>query len=970
MGGVVMTQKLLLIDGSGFIFRAYHSLPPLTNPAGVPVGAVYGFVNMVTKVMNNQHVTHAAVIFDAARKTFRNELYADYKAHRPPAPEDLVPQFPLVRDATIAMNLPAIELDNFEADDIIATYAEQAKALGMEVVIISSDKDLMQLIDTGVSLFDAMKNKPIGEAQVFEKFGVTPDKVIEVQALIGDSSDNVPGVKSIGPKTAAELINEFGSVEHLLENLDKIKQPKRREVLQTYAELALLSKQLVTLKRDCVGIPAIDTLVLKPTDIEQLSAFVREHGFNSLASRLGSKPAGSPRYAASQQKPAAGAASAPDGNENTDAAPMPSAPRGTYELVTSVDALMRWLDAARAKGYVAFDTETDGLNARTGTLVGFSLAVEEGRACYVPLNHTQMVLRDTVLDTVQDAPTLAQGDLFGGGDVLVAAQPTNVQEQVLERAQGQLSEKVALAMLKPLLEDASVLKIGQNIKFDALVLSNRGVDITPIDDTLLLSYCLRAGAGRHGMDALAKELLNYETVSFESVVGKGKHQLTFDRVPLDKACEYAAEDADITLRLWNVLKPRVISEKLLSVYERMERPLVPVIRRMEYAGVLVDAQRLAQLSSEFAAQIASLEAEIHTMAGMVFAIASPKQLGEVLFDHLKLEGGKKSGKTDAYATGSDILEELAENGHEIAAKVLEWRQLSKLKSTYSDAIPRQINRTTGRVHTSYALSSTSTGRLASSDPNLQNIPIRSVEGRKIREAFIAAEGYQLMSADYSQIELRLLAHIADIPSLKEAFKNGEDIHAATASQMFGVPLSEVNSDLRRKAKTINFGIIYGISAHGLAARLGISRTEAAAYIESYFNQYAGIKDYMERTKAQAREQGYVTTLYGRRCHLPAINDKNGSLRQFAERAAINAPLQGTAADIIKLAMIDVDKLLQEKACKSKMLLQVHDELIFEIAAGEENWLPPLIKKAMERSVSISVPLLVETGLGQHWGEIH
>ena len=949
-----MTEKLLLIDGSGFIFRAYHSLPPLTNPAGVPVGAVYGFVNMITKLMNSQHATHAAVIFDAARKTFRNELYQDYKAHRPPAPEDLVPQFPLVRDATIAMNLPAIELENYEADDIIATYAEQAKALGMEVVIISSDKDLMQLIDTGVTLYDAMKNKPIGAEQVMEKFGVTPDKVIEVQALIGDSSDNVPGVKSIGPKTAAELIGEYGTLENLLENIDKIKQPKRREVLAEYADLARISKVLVTLKRDCVGIPPISELTLKPSDPELLGAFVREQGFSSLASRLGSKPAAQKRNAAPQQ-------SASDASQE----PRELAARGEYELVTTVDALMRWIDAATAKGYVAFDTETDGLNARTGKLVGFSLAVEEGKACYVPLNHTVMVQRDSA----EAAPVAAQGDLFGGGGG-VATAAAKVQESVLERAEGQLTEKVALALIKPLLEEASVLKIGQNIKFDALVLSNRGVDVTPIDDTLLLSYCLRAGAGRHGMDALAKELLNYETISFESVVGKGKAQVTFDRVPLDKACDYAAEDADVTLRLWNVLKPRVIAEHLVSVYERMERPLVPVIRRMEYNGVLVDAKRLEQMSAEFATQIAALEKEIHALAGVEFAIASPKQLGEVLFDQLKLEGGKKSGKTDAYATGSDVLEELAENGHEIASKVLEWRQLSKLKSTYSDAIPRQINATTGRVHTSYSLSATSTGRLASSDPNLQNIPIRSVEGRKIREAFIAAEGYQLLSADYSQIELRLLAHIADIPSLQEAFKNGEDIHAATASQMFGVPLSEVNSDLRRKAKTINFGIIYGISAHGLAARLGISRSEAATYIEAYFAQYAGIKDYMERTKAEAREFGYVTTLYGRRCHLPTINDKNGSLRQFAERAAINAPLQGTAADIIKLAMIDVDNMMQEKACKSKMLLQVHDELIFEIAEGEEGWLPALVKKKMEQAVSLSIPLVVETGMGQHWGEIH
>ncbi len=959
-----MSEKLILIDGSGFIFRAYHSLPPLTRSDGTPTGAVYGFTNMLMKLLDTLDASHIAVIFDAGRLTFRNEMYDQYKANRPELPEDLAPQFPLTREAVRAFNLPSIELAGCEADDIIATYTKQAKKAGMEVVIISSDKDLMQLIEDGVTMFDAMKNKAIGAAEVLEKFGVTPDKVIEVQALIGDSVDNVPGIPGIGPKTAAELINEFGSLEALLQRANEIKQPKRRESVIQHADAARLSKRLVELKCDCTDIPPLDELKVVALDSVKLATYLKENNFTSLLNRVVTKykvdaaslPASSfhsPLEAESNRmSDVVGGATVP--SPPTGSLRSPTPPQGgsispveiTYTSVRDETALREWVTNATAAGHVAFDLETDSLRARSAIIAGFSLCVEAGKACYIPVNHRE--------ERAGGATDLF-GETAGGKE--------------WARCGNQLTLEQVLTHLKPLLENPAVLKIGHNIKFDMLALKQHGVNVTPIEDTMLLSYCLSAGKNTQNMDDLAASILGHTTTSYKTVTGSGKAQVTFDCVHMDTATHYAAEDADITLRLWQVLKPQLIAERMLTLYETIERPLVPVIVQMEYEGVKVDEARLRSLSKEFEIDIAALEKEIFTIVGHPFTIGSPKQLGEVLFDEMKLEGGKKSGKSGQYGTDAGILEALAEEGHPIANKVLEWRQLSKLKSTYTDALVNEINKNTKRVHTSYALAVASTGRLSSSDPNLQNIPTRTTQGKKIREAFIAAEGFKLLSADYSQIELRLLAHVADIPTLKEAFRTGADIHTITASQMFGVPPEQVTGDLRRQAKTINFGIIYGISAHGLAARLGIGRAEAGAYINAYFEQYPGIKAYMESMKQFAREHGYVETLWGRRCHVPGILDKNPARRQFSERAAINAPLQGTAADIIKRAMIAVDKLLKQGTYRSRMLLQVHDELVFEIADGEES-LVEKIKKAMEQAANLSVPLVVDTGLGLHWGEIH
>ena len=920
------SNRCILVDGSGFIFRAYHSLPPLTRPDGTPVGAVYGFINMLLKLRDSMPATHLAVIFDAGRKTFRNELYPEYKANRPEPPEDLIPQFPLVREATRAMDLPAVELPGCEADDVIATYAKQASEQGMEVVIVSSDKDLMQLVSENVHLYDAMKNREIGREQVIEKFGVPPELVGDALALIGDTSDNIPGVPGIGPKTAAELITQFGSLEEVLARASEIKQNKRRESIEGNAEQARLSRVLVALKEDCEGIPPLSEFTTRPLSVDSFIEFLKEQGFKSLVTRMQVK----------QAEADVPEASFPRKRESKEK---------EYTLVTAEKELAEWIARAQSVGCVAFDVETNGLNARSCELAGFSLSVKPGVACYVPLNHK----------TLQAAQT----DLFGASE---GGKPVRIK--------GQLEEPEALALLKPLLEDASVLKIGQNIKFDALVMKARGIEIAPIDDTMLISYCLGAGKHGHGMDELSEMYLGIKPISYKEIVGSGKSQVTFDLVETDRARDYAAEDADVTLRLHHALKPLLVSEGMTRVYERLERPLVPVITRMEYHGVKVDRARLDALSLEFGKEIQRLEEVIHRLAGHEFTIGSPKQLGEVLFDEMGLPGGKKSSKSGAYATGAEILEDLAAAGHELPEKVLQWRQLSKLKSTYTDTLVQQIDPVTGRVHTSFSLAATSTGRLASSDPNVQNIPIRTEQGRKIREAFVAEEGYQLLSVDYSQIELRLLAHVADIGTLKEAFAQGRDIHATTASQMFGVPVEEVDSDLRRKAKTINFGIIYGISAHGLSTRLGIGRKEAAEYIERYFAQYPGIRSYMERMKEFAREKGYVETLWGRRCYIPGINDKNPNMRAFSERAAINAPLQGSAADIIKRAMIAVDKLLMEGGYKSRMLLQVHDELLFEIAAGEEEVLVEKVKRTMEQADHSGVILEVQAGLGSHWGEIH
>ena len=913
-------KKLYLIDGSGFIFRAYHSLPPLLRSDGTPTGAVYGFVNMMLKIVEDAKADYIAVIFDAGRQTFRNRIYPEYKAHRPPAPDDLIPQFSLVREATEALNLPAIELADFEADDIIATYTKLAKEQNLEVVIVSSDKDLMQLIGENVSMYDGMKQKTIHTEQVIEKFGVTPDKVRDVLALIGDTSDNVPGVAGIGPKTAAELIVEYGSLEGVLNNTANIKQNKRRETLEQSKDVAKLSYELIGLCENVTLPLSIADLQTREPDHEKLLTFLRNMQFKSLVNKIETKH---------------GVVSKP--------APIPTQNHAkTYELVQDEASLKNWLAKAKYAGVVAFDTETNSLDAMAAELVGFSLCIEAGIACYVPLNH------------VSGKTATAQGNLFE-------------QAPQITRLENQIDFNTAISLLKEMLANQSILKIGHNIKYDMLVLKKYGIDITPIDDTMLLSYIADAGKHNHNMDDLAQKHLGIKTISYDEVTGTGKARISFAEVALEKACEYAAEDADITMRLWQKLKPQIIAEKNLTLYETIERPLINTIVAMEERGIKIDRFKLAELSQDFSKRIAALELEIHALAGVSFNIGSPKQLGEILFDKLGIEGGKKS-KLGAYTTGAEILEELAENGNEIAAKVLDWRQLSKLKSTYTDTLVTQINPKTGRVHTSYAMAVTSTGRLSSSDPNLQNIPVRSEEGRKIRSAFVAESGNKLISADYSQIELRLLADIAGIETLKEAFKNSQDIHAITASQMFGVPVEQVSSDLRRKAKTINFGIIYGISAHGLATRLGISRGEAATYIESYFKQYPGIADYMENTKKFARENGFVTTLFGRKCHINGINDKNGGIRNFSERAAINAPLQGTAADIIKLAMIAVEKALQ--GSPAKMLLQVHDELIIEAPTEIAQDIAAKLKTIMENVAHLSVPLTVDAKIGDNWNDAH
>lgn len=928
-------QTLYLIDGSGFIFRAYYAIKrDMTNPQGVPVKAVYGFVTMMMKLMESHKGDSMAVIFDAARKTFRNDIYPEYKAHRPPAPDDLVPQFALVRDATVALNLPAIEMAEYEADDIIATYAHEAQKKGMRVVIVSSDKDLMQLIGGGVEMYDAMNDRVINDAQVREKFGVAPDKVLDVLSLIGDSSDNVPGVPGIGPKTAAELINHFGDLDTLLARAGEIKQDKRRETIIQNADKARLSRQLITLKSDVPNLPALEHLIVREPAPEKLLDFVTLHGFKSLAGKLQGKGSES-RVLSAEDK------------ESHLLTTQHTQLSTQYSLVLDADTLSQWITKASAKGKVAFDTETTSLNPMRAELVGFSLCMEAGQACYVPLAHV----------TKLHAP--AQTNLFGESEATATTQIP---------VEGQIAFDLAIALLKPLLEDDSVLKIGHNIKYDMLVMQRYGVHIKTCEDSMLLSYILHAGEHGQGMDELALRYLNHKNISYDEVTGTGKNRIGFNEVELEKACNYAAEDADITLRFYELFKPQVFAEKLNNLYETVERPLTQVLAGMESKGIKVDLAQLSALSADFAVRMKELETEIHLLAGCEFNVGSPKQLGEILFDKLQIEGGKKSAKTGAYTTDSEVLEELAELGHALPAKVIEWRQLAKLKSTYSDALVEQIDPITKRVHTSYAMALTTTGRLSSSDPNLQNIPIRTQEGKKIRKAFIAEDGFQLLSADYSQIELRLLADMANIPVLKEAFINGDDIHAITASQMFGIAVKEVDSDLRRKAKTINFGIIYGISAHGLAARLGISRSEAGAYIERYFTQYPGIRDYMEVSKEFARQNGYVVTLFGRRCHIKGINDKNGSVRQFSERAAINAPLQGTAADIIKKAMITIDRELSSPDCR--MLLQVHDELVFEVKDSLVETIRPLIKKHMEEAAKLSIPLTVETGIGRDWGSAH
>ena len=940
-------DALYLVDGSGFIFRAFHAIPPLTRSDGTPVNAVMGFTNMLMKLLADHHAEAVAVIFDSKRLTFRNDFYADYKAHRPEPPEELKPQFGIIREAVEAFCVPSIELEGFEADDLIATYARLAREQGRPVTIVSSDKDLMQLVGDGVGMLDPMKNKTIGVEEVFEKFGVTPDKVVDVQALAGDPIDNVPGVPGIGVKTAAQLIGEYGDLEALLERAGEIKQPKRRQALIDNAELARISKRLVKLD-DQVAVPTpLDDLKVREPDHEKLLGFLRQQGFRSIITRVENEiradgklvdGASAPQPAASTGEAAAGETPAPS---------LTASPRaqfdgkGTYELVQTAETLDRWIAAAYEAGALAVDTETDSLTACSCKLVGISMAVEQGKACYIPVGH------------VGPDGAKAEGSL----DLTPSDAPK------------QLPVDEVVAKLKPLLEDPSVLKIGHNLKFDIQVFGSHGIRLSPIDDTMLISYVLETGLHGHGMDELAKLHCGYTPITYDQVTGTGKSRVTFDRVALDKATEYAAEDADVTLRLHHALKPRLVPERLTTLYETIERPLIPVVADMEAEGILVDRAVLSDLSRDLGGRLAELETEVHRLAGHPFNVGSPKQLGEVLFAEMGLAGGKK-GKTGAYSTDSATLEPLAEQGHDIVQKVLDWRQLAKLKSTYTDSLQQQINPKTGRVHTSFALAITGTGRLSSTDPNLQNIPIRTEEGRKIRRAFIAKPGHVLLSVDYSQIELRLVAEMAGIEALKLAFREGIDIHAMTASQVFGVPLDQMTGEIRRKAKAINFGIIYGISGFGLGRQLGISAGEANAFIKTYLERFSELAAYMDRTKEFCRRNGYVTTLFGRRCHIQGIAEKNPARRQFAERQAINAPIQGTAADIIKRAMIRIPPTLADGKLQGRMLLQVHDELVLEVPEAEAAETADLVRRTMEAAASLGVPLVAEAGTGHSWAEAH
>ena len=927
-------HHLHLIDGSGFIFRAYHALPPLTRKSdGLPIGAVSGFCNMLYKFVEDQKgidaPTHVAVIFDAKGKTFRSDIYPDYKANRPPAPEDLVPQFPLTRDATRAFNLSCIEQAGLEADDIIATLATQARDRGGRVTIISSDKDLMQLVGNGVDMLDAMKNKRIDSDGVFEKFGVKPDRVIDVQSLAGDSVDNVPGAPGIGVKTAALLINEYGDLESLLERASEIKQPKRKDTLINFAEQIRISRDLVTLKVDADIEISLEELEVKEPDSTELLKFLNEMEFRTLTNRIAAKLGVDAPV--NEQKMDQGS----EGSLiNTNIMSFDSV---DYSCVQELGTLQNWISKINERGWVAVDTETTGLDDMVAELVGICLCVEVGEACYIPLNHKS-----------------GDDDLFGGNKL----------------APIQLPLLKVLELLKPIFEDPAIIKIGQNIKYDMKILSRYNIDIFPIDDTMLLSYALNGGAHNHGMDSLSSRYLDHSPISIKSLLGSGKSAITFDQLSIAEAVDYAAEDADITLRLWKLFKPLLHKSRVTKVYEILERPLVSVLAEMEQNGIKVDRDTLSRMSNSFAQKMAGLEDEIFKAAGRSFNVGSPKQLGEILFDEMEIPGGKK-GKTGAYATGADVLEDLIVEGYDFPSKVLDWRQLSKLKSTYTDALQDHINVDTGRVHTSYSMAGTSTGRLSSTDPNLQNIPIRTEDGRRIREAFICDEGSVLLSLDYSQIELRILAQIADIDSLKEAFYQGQDIHALTASQMFDVPLDKMDPMIRRQAKAINFGIIYGISGYGLARNLRIPRKEAQAFIEKYFERFPGIKDYMESTVSFAKENGYVKTLFGRRIHTPEINTR-GPQAGFSKRAAINAPIQGTAADIIRRAMIKMPGMI--KQLPAKMLLQVHDELLFEVREEAVDETISIVKDVMETAslpaLEMSIPLTVDAGQGRNWAEAH
>ncbi|MCB1436469.1 MAG: DNA polymerase I [Rhodobiaceae bacterium] len=968
-------DHVVLVDGSSYIFRAYHALPPLTRKSdNLPVGAVAGFCNMLWKLLrdadNGEKPTHIAVVFDASGVSFRNEFFPGYKALRPDPPEDLVPQFPLMREAVQAFNVACVEQEGYEADDLIATYARQAADGGARVTIVASDKDLMQLVGPGVSMLDTMKNRVIGPDEVVEKFGVGPGKVVEVQALAGDSVDNIPGVPGIGVKTAALLINEYGDLETLLARAGEIKQPKRRENLISFAEQARMSRRLAELKQDVpLEVPG-EELAVRDPDGERLIAFLKAMEFTTLTRRVAAASgtdidaveadaglaAGSSRAKAAVARaapsrpqtphPAPAAAGAGTGTPHRllaareKEAATTAIDRSAYETVGDIAALERWIAAAYEAGSVAVDTETNSLDAMQADLVGVSLATAPGKACYIPLGHR----KGDGLDL--------EGD---GGDLV------------------QIDARQALAALKPLLEDPAILKIGQNIKYDWLILARRSIEIAPFDDTMLLSYVLDAGRHGHGMDELSRLHLGHEPIPFTEVAGKGRDKITFDLVPIAEATAYAAEDADVTLRLHRLLKARLVAGHMAGVYETLERPMVATLARMEREGVHVDRQVLARLSGEFARKLEAIEAELEQLAGEKFNPGSPKQVGEILFEKMNLPGGKKT-KTGAFATGADILEDLAGQGHDLPRRLLDWRQLAKLRSTYTDALPGFINPATGRVHTSYALAATTTGRLSSSEPNLQNIPVRTEEGRRIRTAFVAEKGNILISADYSQIELRVLAHIADIAALKKAFADGLDIHAMTASEMFGVPVKGMDPLVRRRAKAINFGIIYGISAFGLANQLGISRSEAADYIDTYFRRFPGIRDYMEETKAFCRAHGFVTTLFGRKAHYPDIASANPQTRAFLERAAINAPIQGSAADIIRRAMVRMPEALQAEGLAARMLLQVHDELIFEAPREEAEAAIEVARRVMrqapEPAIALTVPLVVDAKAADNWDEAH
>ncbi len=945
-------QHLYLVDGSAYIFRAYHRLPPLTNPQGTPVGAVSGYTTMLWKLADDLNKadgpTHLAVILDASGTSFRNEIYDQYKANRPPPPEDLKPQFPLIRDATRAFSLPCIEETGLEADDLIASYARAATHRGWDVTIVSSDKDLMQLVgkstpadggEARIDMLDTMKNQRIDVPEVIEKFGVPPEKVGDVLALMGDSVDNVPGIRGIGPKTATKLIQEHGSLEAALAAAPAMKPSKLRDNLIEHAEMARLSRVLVQLKEDCPLPMALDDFKLGAIPPDPLAAFLQEHGFHSLLKRLGDGK-GSPDRP-TQLHPAKPVTAAAGTKAGSDRQPLPTLPaidRSLYTCVQDEATLQQWIDRAMAAHVVAFDTETSALDAMRADLTGISLALGPGDACYIPLGH--------------------------GGTDMFAERPA------------QVDKARALAMLRPLLESDAVLKIGQNCKYDLNILARHGIHVAPIDDTMVMSFDLDAGrstdgiGGGHGMDELSTRHLGHTTLTFKEICGSGKKQISFGEVPLDRATEYAAEDAEVTWRLHRLLKPRLAEEAASRVYERVDRPLVPVVAQMERYGIKVDRERLAALSATFAEEIARLEGQIHTIAGQPFTIGSPKQLGEILFDKLGYKGGRK-GKTGQYSTDQAILEGLAGEGAEIATKVLEWRQLSKLRSTYTEALQEAINPQTGRVHTSYSLVGAQTGRLSSTEPNLQNIPIRTELGRQIRDAFVAEPGNVLLAADYSQIELRLAAHMADVPELKEAFAADEDIHARTAQEMFG----EVNRDTRGRAKTVNFAILYGISRWGLGSRLGVPAEEAQAIIDLYFQRFPGIQRYIHDTLGQVRERGYSETLFGRKCWFPRIGSPNQAERQGSERAAINAPIQGTSADIIKRAMVRMMPALEAAGLGHvRMLLQVHDELVFELPEADADAASAVIRQVMESAatpaVELSVPLGVEIGTGLSWGAAH